>query len=114
MEKNYKILNRDQIKYLAIVLMTFNHIAHILMTPGTVVYEVFEDMGYFTSITMCYFLVEGYFYTHSKRELCKAFVSFRFNFRDTLFVSHGLLSVECYFYFPDLFLYIITIRQQTK
>ena len=33
MDKNYKILNRDQIKYLAIVLMTFNHIAHILMTP---------------------------------------------------------------------------------
>lgn len=56
MDKNYKILNRDQIKYLAIVLMTFNHIAHILMTPGTVVYEVFEDMGYFTSITMCCFL----------------------------------------------------------
>lgn len=70
-ENNYKVLNRDQIKYLAIVLMTFNHIAHILMTPDTVIYEVFEDMGYFTSITMCYFLVEGYFYTRSRKDYAK-------------------------------------------
>mgnify|MGYP006969048348 FL=1 len=31
MDKKYKIMNRDQIKYLAIILMTFNHIAHILL-----------------------------------------------------------------------------------
>ena len=71
MEKNYKILNRDHIKYLAILLMTFNHIAHILMIPDTIAYEIFEDMGYFTSITMCYFLVEGYFYTHSRKNYAK-------------------------------------------
>ena len=71
MEKCLKVLNRDQIKYLAIILMTFNHIAHILMTSGTVLYEVFEDIGYFTSITMCYFFVEGYFYTHSRRNYAK-------------------------------------------
>lgn len=71
MEKSLKVLNRNQIKYLAIILMTFNHIAHILMTSGTVLYEVFEDIGYFTSITMCYFFVEGYFYTHSRRNYAK-------------------------------------------
>ena len=71
MEKSLKVLNRDQIKYLAIILMTFNHIAHILMTSGTVLYEVFEDIGYFTSITMCYFFVEGFFYTHSRRNYAK-------------------------------------------
>ena len=71
MEKSLKVLNRDQIKYLAIILMTFNHIAQILMTSGTAVYEVFEDIGYFTSITMCYFFVEGYFYTHSRRNYAK-------------------------------------------
>ena len=59
MDKKYKIMNRDQIKYLAIILMTFNHIAHILLPSGTVIYEVFEDMGYFTSITMCYFMVSS-------------------------------------------------------
>ena len=71
MEKSLKVLNRDQIKYSAIILMTFNHIAHILMTTGTVLYEVFEDIGYFTSITMCYFFVEGYFYTRSRRNYAK-------------------------------------------
>ena len=71
MEKSLKVLNRDQIKYLAIILMTFNHIAHILMTSGTAVCEVFEDIGYFTSITMCYFFVEGYFYTRSRRNYAK-------------------------------------------
>ena len=114
MEKNFKILNRDQIKYLAIVLMTLNHIAHILMTPGTVVYEVFEDMGYFTSIIMCYFLVEGYFYTHSKRDYAKRLFLFALISEIPYLLAMGLLSVECYFYFPDLFLYFITIRQQTK
>lgn len=71
MEKNYPILNRDQIKYLAVIFMTFNHIAHILMTSGTALYEFFEDIGYFTSITMCYFFVEGYFYTHSRKNYAK-------------------------------------------
>lgn len=78
MKQNYKILNRDQIKALAIVLMTFTHIAHFLMIPGTVIYEIFEDIGYFTSITMCWFLVEGYGYTHSKKSYIKRLLVFAF------------------------------------
>lgn len=66
-----KILNRDQIKMLAIIAMTLNHIAHVLLVPGGVLYEVFEDIGYFTAITMCFFLVEGYQYTHSKKDYAK-------------------------------------------
>lgn len=31
-------------------------------------WEIFVDIGYFTAITMCYFLVEGYGYTHSKEK----------------------------------------------
>ena len=62
-----KILNRDQIKLLAIITMTFNHISHVLMTPGSVLAEVFEDIGYFTAMTMCFFLAEGYRYTRSKK-----------------------------------------------
>lgn len=48
--------------------MTFNHIAHVFLTPGTAVFEVFEDVGYVTGMTMCYFLVEGYRYTRSKKK----------------------------------------------
>ena len=61
------MLNRDIIKYLAVFAMLLNHIANLFLTPGTLLCEVFLDIGYFTAITMCYFLVEGYHYTHSKK-----------------------------------------------
>lgn len=61
-----KVLNRDVIKYIAMVTMLLNHIAHVFLTPGTILYAAFEDIGYFTAPTMCYFLVEGYSYTRSK------------------------------------------------
>ena len=43
--ETYRVLNRDQIKMLAIIAMTFNHIAHVLLAPGTALFEVFEDIG---------------------------------------------------------------------
>lgn len=61
-----RILNRDVIKYIAMFTMLLNHIAHVFLTRGTAVYEVLEDIGVFTAPVMCYFLVEGYLYTHSK------------------------------------------------
>lgn len=48
--------------------MLLNHIANVFFQPGTMLYEVFVDIGYFTAITMCYFLVEGYRYTRSKKK----------------------------------------------
>ena len=61
-------LTRDAIKYLAIFTMLLNHIANVLLPENTILWEVFIDIGYFTAITMCYFLVEGFYYTHSKRK----------------------------------------------
>ena len=61
-----KVLNRDIIKYIAMLTMLLNHIAHMFLTPGPVLYEVFEDVGFFTAPVMCFFLVEGYSYTRSK------------------------------------------------
>ena len=63
-----KILNRDVIKYIAILTMLLNHIANVFLTPGTLLYEMFLNAGYFTAVTMCYFLVEGYGYTRSKKK----------------------------------------------
>ena len=63
----YKILNRDAIKYIAMFLMLLNHISTIFMKSGKLWSELFIDLGYFTAIVMCYFLVEGYQYTHSKK-----------------------------------------------
>lgn len=61
-----RILNRDMIKYIAMFTMLLNHIAHMFLLRGTPLYEVLEDIGFFTAPVMCYFLVEGYGYTRSK------------------------------------------------
>ncbi len=61
-----KVLNRDVIKYIAMLTMLLNHIAHVFLIRGTLLHEIFEDVGYFTAPVMCYFLVEGYAYTRSK------------------------------------------------
>lgn len=63
----WRVLNRDVIKYIAMTAMLLNHIANIFLVPGTLWYEVLVDIGYFTAITMCYFLVEGFRYTHSRK-----------------------------------------------
>ena len=64
----WRVLNRDVIKYIAMTAMLLNHIANIFLVPGTLWYEVLVDIGYFTAITRCYFLVEGFRYTHSRKQ----------------------------------------------
>ena len=59
-------MNREQIKLLAVIAMTVNHTAFALVPKGTMLYEIMLDIGYLTAVTMCYFLVEGYYYTRSK------------------------------------------------
>ncbi len=61
-----RVLNRDVIKYIAMFTMLLNHTACTFLTPGTPLYEIFEDIGFFTAPLMCFFLVEGYDYTRSK------------------------------------------------
>lgn len=63
-----KGLSRDTIKYIAMFTMLLNHIATVFMEPGTWLAELFLNLGYFTAPIMCYFLVEGYEYTRSKRK----------------------------------------------
>lgn len=65
---SHPFLNRDVIKYIAIVTMTLNHIANALLPEGTFLYTLFTDIGYFTAITMCFFLVEGFHHTRSRKK----------------------------------------------
>lgn len=67
-QTSYKKLNRDVIKYIAVIAMLLNHIAHVFLQSKTVLYTAFVNIGYFTAITMCFFLVEGYEYTSSKKK----------------------------------------------
>lgn len=64
--KSLRILNRDVIKYIAMLTMLLNHIANIFLGRGTPLYEILEDIGFFTAPVMCFFLVEGYAHTRSK------------------------------------------------
>lgn len=71
-----KGLSRDTIKYIAMFTMLLNHIATVFMESGTWLAELFLNLGYFTAPVMCYFLVEGYEYTRSKRKYGKRLLIF--------------------------------------
>lgn len=60
-------LSRETIKYIAMFTMLLNHISVAFLTPGKLLSEVMMDIGYFTAVSMCFFLVEGYHYTRSGR-----------------------------------------------
>lgn len=62
-----KPLNRDIIKYIAIIAMALNHIGYIFLESGSLLATVLIDIGYFTAPVMCFFLVEGYRYTRSRK-----------------------------------------------
>ena len=51
-----KILNRDEIKLLAMITMLLNHIANLFIEPGTPLHMALIDIGYFTMPVMCWFL----------------------------------------------------------
>ena len=63
-----RTLSRDAIKSIAMLTMLLNHISTVFLSPDSLLGAVLLDIGYFTAVTMCYFLVEGYGYTHSKRQ----------------------------------------------
>ena len=61
-------MDRTTIKWIAIICMALNHTAYVLLTPGTALYNTFIVTGYFTAITMCFFLAEGYKYTRNRKK----------------------------------------------
>lgn len=63
-----RTLSRDTIKYIAMFTMFLNHFNTAILNHNSPFSLVLEYIGYFTAVTMCYFLVEGYHYTHSKKK----------------------------------------------
>lgn len=61
-------MNRDTIKYIAMITMLLNHVSFIFLEQGTVLAEILTAVGYFTAPVMCYFLVEGMTYTRSPKK----------------------------------------------
>ncbi len=62
------ILDREQIKYAAMVTMFLNHFAAIFLTEGSFLNLLLSGIGYFTAPVMCYFLTEGFRYTGDRKK----------------------------------------------
>ena len=61
-----KGLNRNQLKYIAIITMIIDHIAFAFIPSSNPMYSICRFFGKLTAPIMCYFLAEGYNYTSSK------------------------------------------------
>ena len=61
-----KILNRNQIKYLAIICMLIDHATWAFVPEDTAVWQVLRFFGRLTAPLMAYFLAEGYYYTKDR------------------------------------------------
>lgn len=60
-------LNRTQIKYIAILLMLFDHVAAMFVQPGTAYYFM-RTLGRITAPVMAFFIAEGYRHTRDVRK----------------------------------------------
>ena len=59
-------LSREGVKLLAVLLMTLNHFAYVYLPEGRPLTCFFQYAGYFTMVTMCAILTEGFEHTSSK------------------------------------------------
>lgn len=60
-------LNQNQLKYLAVIAMTIDHIAWAFVPTASALGQVMHFIGRLTAPTMAYFIVEGYLHTRSVR-----------------------------------------------
>ena len=58
-------LNRDTLKYIAIFAMLLDHIAWYLLEFSSPTAQAFHIVGRITAPIMCFFLAQGYMYTHA-------------------------------------------------
>ena len=60
-------MNRNVLKYIAIIAMTLDHVAAHLDFISPTIYLIFRIIGRITMPIMCFFIAEGFFYTKSKK-----------------------------------------------
>ncbi|WP_295068699.1 TraX family protein [Ruminococcus sp.] len=63
-----KKLTATQIKVIAIIAMTLDHIAYTFLPAGTAPHYIMHLVGKTTAPIMCFFLAEGFRYTHDKKK----------------------------------------------
>jgi len=63
-----KKLTATQIKVIAIIAMTLDHIAYTFLPAETALHYIMHLVGKTTAPIMCFFLAEGFRYTHDKKK----------------------------------------------
>lgn len=63
-----KYINRNVLKYIAIVAMLMDHIAMLFLPGDQMIYFVMRFIGRLTAPIMCFFIAEGFYYTRSKNK----------------------------------------------
>ena len=61
-------MTATQIKVIAIIAMTLDHIAYTFLPAGTVLHYILHLIGKTTAPIMCFFLAEGFRHTHDKKK----------------------------------------------
>ena len=109
-------MNRDTIKMLAMMTMLVNHIANVFMPAGAPLTNFCLYIGYFTAVTMCYFLVEGYSYTHSKTQYAGRLFGFAVLAQlpyQLAFPDHGMGgSIQFNMLFTLLLCFLVLVTQE--
>ena len=68
-------LSGNSLKWIVIIAMLVDHIAWLFVGTETWLGQAMHFIGRFTAPTMCFFLVEGFYFTHSRiRYLLRLFV----------------------------------------
>ena len=109
-----KCLNRNQLKYIALIAMLFDHIAWAFVDHSDpVIGGIMHFFGRITSGTMAYFVAEGYEYTHSvKRYQSRLLLFAVISWAPFVFFETGMLPIGFYggrFYIEPLQSVIYTL-----
>ena len=71
-----KGLNRNQLKYLAVVTMLADHVAWAFLPTWSVAGQLMHTVGRFTAPAMLFFLAEGYVHTGNLRRYASRMLLF--------------------------------------
>ena len=61
-------MNRQKLKWLAIIAMTVDHIAYLFVEQNTLLYYFMRMFGRLTAPIMVFLLTEGYRHTRSRKK----------------------------------------------
>lgn len=82
-------LNTNQLKYIAIFAMLFDHIAWTFIDFNTPLATAFHFVGRITAPIMCYFIAQGYDLTSSKTKYGLRLLIFAFISQVPWIIYHG-------------------------